>query len=154
MAMKKFAILLITVSMFFGCSANNPTKSRGKQSDAMQDKLVVYGAFKADLAGNITWERDGLCDRSAFKFYARQQKEIDKLVDIIMKEKCTQEPGTLNKKCSCKYSGIGLKYTQLDVNEAVLWNSASSFVPTTSLGDSDPQKVDSTIYPVKNIPIP
>ena len=61
------------------------------------------------------------------------------IMDIIMKETCSQQdPGSLEKKCSCEYSGIGMKYRQIDAKEAALWNSASGGAAATTAEEPEP----------------
>ena len=152
--MKKLAILIVVASMFAGCAVNTTTKARLKQNDVMKDKLMVYGAYKADIAGIVTWQSGGSCSKAAFKLFAREQKNMDKLVDIIMKETCTQEPGTLNQSCRCEYSGIGMKYRELDAKEAALWSAVSASVPENSSEESEQQQSVYSSGPANEAMIP
>jgi hypothetical protein len=125
--MKKYAILLASTLMLFGCAINGNSKSTLKEANVMNDNLTVFGAYKAEIVGTVTWTDNDVCNKTAFMLYAREEKNIDKLVDIIMKETCGEaDPGTLVRNCSCKYSGIGMKYRQMDVQEAALWGATSS----------------------------
>lgn len=138
--MKKISILLLATFCLVGCVMDSGAKSRLKTSDYMKDDLTVYGAYTAQLAGTIVWSENDACNKNAFMLYARTQKNIDKLVDIIMKETCSPQsgPGTLKKKCSCEYSGIGMKYRQIDAKEAALWNSASGGAAATTAEEPEP----------------
>ena len=125
--MKKIAILLAYTLMLFGCAMNGNSKSNLKEANVMNDNLTVFGAYKAEIVEIVTWVDNDVCNKTAFMLYAREEKKIDKLVDIIMKETCADvNPGTLEKNCSCKYSGIGMKYRQLDAHEAALWGAMSN----------------------------
>lgn len=152
--MKKLAILIVVASMFVGCAMDSTTKARLKQNDVMNDKLMVYGAYKADLAGVVAWQAEGACSKVAFKLFAREQKNMDKLVDIIMKETCTQEQGTLNQRCRCEYSGIGMKYRELDVNEAAAWSAVSANVPERSSEEPEQQQSVFSSGPANEAMIP
>lgn len=136
--MKKIAVLLLATLCLVGCAMDSTAKSRLKNVDYMKDNLNVYGAFTAQLAGTISWIDNSSCSKNAFMLYARKEKNIDKLVDVIMKETCTQpDPGTLEKRCGCEYSGIGMKYRQIDAKEAALWNAASSGTVATTVEERE-----------------
>ena len=125
--MKKIAILLAYTLMLFFFFMNGNSKSNLKEANVMNDNLTVFGAYKAEIVEIVTWVDNDVCNKTAFMLYAREEKKIDKLVDIIMKETCADvNPGTLEKNCSCKYSGIGMKYRQLDAHEAALWGAMSN----------------------------
>ena len=122
--MKKMAILLVWVLALAGCYINPNSKSSLSEADFMNDDLKVYGAYKTELVGPIEWEDNDVCNKAAFLLYARQQKNVNKLVDVIMKQTCTESaPGSMDVKCHCSYSGIAMNYVQIDAREAALWGS-------------------------------
>ena len=122
--MKKIAILLGAMLMFSGCAMDS--KSKMSEANMMQENLLVYGAYKAEIAGQITMEEKDRCNKASFLLFARKNHQMDKVVDIIMKETCYTEAGTTDQRCSCEYSGIGMKYKELDVKEMLLWKTGET----------------------------
>lgn len=114
--MKKIIPMLSAAFLFFGCATN----SMVTESKLMKERIVVYGAFKAEYAGKITFKEDKRCDVNNFIHHARVKEGMDKVVDILMEE------STSGASYSCTYWGIGLKYKPMDVNETARWESAMS----------------------------
>ena len=120
--MKRLAILFVAAAMLIGCGSQS-INYRFHEANVMKSDLNVYGAFKAEPAGIVSWNDNNHCNKSAFLLYARTEKQMDKVVDVVMKETCTTIPGTIDMNCKCEYSGYGLIYNQLDVNEAAAWGA-------------------------------
>ena len=114
--MKKLFCLLGALLFVAGCGF----KPVIHEASPIQEKIVVYGAFKAEYAGKINYTEEERCDSVTFKKHARVKEGMDKVVDIVMEESCS------GVTCSCAYSGIGLKYKPMDLNEAMRWESAMS----------------------------
>ena len=124
--MKEIAVLLLATLSLVGCAMDSAAKARVTSVDYMQDNIIVYGAFAIEPVEPITWFGNGSCSKSAFLLYVRKEKNLDRVMDLIMKETCTEpDPGTYEKRCGCEYSGIGMKYRQIDASEAALWRAAS-----------------------------
>ena len=100
--MKHFVIPFMAAAMLAGCAIQS-SKSKMQEADFMQDNLNVYGAYRADIVGVISWNQEDRCNKTAFMLYARKEKNIDKVVDIITKETCLSDPGAMNTNCKCEY---------------------------------------------------
>lgn len=121
--MKRITILLATALMFWGCAQ----KSNWKEANFINNGPNIQWNYKGEIVGTITWLDSNDCNETAFKLYAREEKNVDGLIDIIMEESCsTIKSGEYEmKSCHCKYSGIGLKYHQIDAKEASAEESSS-----------------------------
>ena len=119
--------ILFVVLLLAGCAMKPAQDTRYRKADFMKERFAVFGAYKTELVGSITWKDDNECNEAAFVFYVRQKKMADRLVDIVTEEICSApSPGSLDEDCSCDYSGIGLNYKQLEVEEASLWGNVAS----------------------------
>lgn len=142
--MKKTAILLSVALMFVGCAMDS--KSKISEANMMQENLVVYGAYKAQLAGNITMKENDRCNKASFLLYARSQN-MDKVVDVVMKETCSSEAGSAIQYCSCEYSGIGMQYKEMDTKEMLLWKTGESVKQEEETAVSDTSYAETSTPP-------
>jgi len=122
--MKKILLMLAMSLLFVGCAVQPKTKLI--ESKTMKENLVVFGAYKTEIVGYVTWKDNDRCNVVSFMQNIRETQKADKVVDVIMEEHCTTGSGLEAEKCTCSYSGLGLKYVAIDANEAVLWGNAMS----------------------------
>jgi hypothetical protein len=120
--MKKIALMLAMSLMFVGCAVQPKTKL--SEAKTMKENLVVLGAYKTEIVGYVSWKDNDRCNVISFMQNTRETNKADKVVDVIMEENCTMGSSYGVEKCSCSYSGLGLKYVMLDAKEAVLWGNA------------------------------
>lgn len=143
--MKNIFCMLGMLLFVAGCAV----KPTVREASQMQEKIVVYSAFKAEYAGRVNYTEEDRCDSVGFKRYARVNEGMDKVVDIVMEETCS------GVKCSCSYSGIGLKYKPMDLNEAMRWESAMSNMgvneSTTKFSSSTETVVNNTYTPPPSV---
>ena len=123
MLWKKIFAILALATLFTSCATSNSSyhKARSVGLNA-NEKFQVYGAYKSNIVGTLTWANDDHCNENAFINYVRLQNKAQNVIEIIMNETCTDQ----NTKCKCSYSGIGVNYTAINAEEATVWNNAIS----------------------------
>ena len=86
-----------------------------KQSATMR----VYGASTYEIVTPVAWEDKHKCSVLDFVTYATIEADKNGLQDVInirAEELCKTVDG--DKKCSCKYWGLGIRYKMLSASEA------------------------------------
>ena len=126
------ALLAAFVTSMVGCAipvVQQPAQPQKKDSAVRTEKygyvdrqgatMKVYGASTYEILGPVAWEDKHKCSVLDFVTYATI--ESDKLgaqdvINVRAEELCKTVDG--DKKCSCKYWGLGIRYKMLSVNEA------------------------------------
>ncbi len=107
----KVALSSIVVMMLVGCASNDTVS----KAEMVSVSGVVF-PYEAEITGTITYSSKNACNESEFLLYAREKEKVHRVYDIIMADECT------GGFCSCKYSGIGIKYRyngNLEVEKSV-----------------------------------
>lgn len=138
--MKIFFAFLASATLITGCAIPNTTYSSARSIEVNPtEKFQVFGAYKSSIVGAVTWNDDDICNDKAFINYIRLENKAQNVIEIIMSETCIgQGQGA---QCKCSYSGIGVNYTTINVEEAKAWNMAVS----PQMGNNDPKGLDITI---------
>ena len=95
----KVALSFIVVMMLVGCTTNDAVR----KAEMVSVPGVVF-PYEAEITGTITYSSKNTCNESEFLLYAREKEKVHRVYDIIM---ANEFAGGF---CSCKYSGIGIKY--------------------------------------------
>jgi hypothetical protein len=81
--------------------------------------MRVYGASTYEIVTPVAWEDKHKCSVLDFVTYATIEADKNGLQDVInirAEELCKTIDG--DKKCSCKYWGLGIRYKMLSASEA------------------------------------
>ena len=126
------AFLAILITSIVGCAfpVVQPQAQPQKKDSAVRSEkygyvdrqtatMKVYGASTYEILGPIGWEDKHKCSVLDFVSYATL--EADKLgaqdvINVRAEELCKTVDG--EKKCSCKYWGLGIRYKMLTMSEA------------------------------------
>lgn len=115
MSIKKIISISLVASLLAGCAITS-TRSRTFEERFIHKNLNLYGAYKARIQKVLKADLNGRCDENLFVMNARLYNNVHNVVDVVMNETCVSEQG-MQPTCRCEYTGIGIIYEEIDVNE-------------------------------------
>ena len=101
----------MVVLLFVGCASEKSVSTSEAKMVATPSEVPF--PYKAELTEIITLTTNTDCNETDFLLYAREKKQVHRMIDIIMKRICSSENDPIyqeEESCSCIYSGIGMKY--------------------------------------------
>lgn len=130
--MKKFVYLAMIAAVAFavtGCAGMMPVQQTQKKEgpvrtekygyvDKQSSTMGVYGASTYEIVGPVSWEDKHKCSVLDFVTYATVTSPRNGAQDVInvrAEELCNNVNG--EKKCSCKYWGLSIRYKMLSSRE-------------------------------------
>lgn len=125
------AIVALVAAVLYGCAIPvaqaqpAPKKDTAIRTekygyvDKQSATMRVYGASTYEIVAPVAWEDKHKCSVLDFVTYATIEADKNGLQDVInirAEELCKTIDG--DKKCSCKYWGLGIRYKMLSASEA------------------------------------
>ena len=132
--MKKLIYIAMIAAVAFavtGCAGMMPVQQTQKKEGAVRtekygyvDKqnssMGVYGASTYEIVEPVSWEDKHKCSVLDFVSYATLESDnklgAQDVINVRAEELCKTVDG--EKKCSCKYWGLGIRYKMLSMSEA------------------------------------
>ena len=83
-------------------------------------KFEAYGAERMDALGMVATKVESRCSAvEFFKYVTKVYPAADDVIDVSMEETTIQKGAATSY--SCKYSGLAVSYTPLNIDEAKKW---------------------------------
>ncbi|MCQ2059979.1 MAG: hypothetical protein MJY47_00105 [Fibrobacter sp.] len=119
----KFLLIALTSTLLLsGCaiSKSNRTQEINPINPVGTSGFSAYGMERIDVLGMGSWESDKRCSAvDFFKYLTKEYPEADDMINVRMEEFTIKEGNDVSH--SCKYSGIAIAYTPLDLTEGSSW---------------------------------
>lgn len=122
--MKIRCLLLAALSalMLSGCAliSNNSSTNIASIDNKQAANFEAYGIERMDVLGMVAYKDDKRCSAVDFlKQAVKAYPEADDVIDVTMEE--TELTRGAKKQFSCKYSGLAVSYTPLNLVDGKAW---------------------------------
>ena len=122
MNIKTLLLALISVLMLSGCALikNSNEEKINTITPVGSAKFEAYGAERMDALGMVATKVESRCSAvEFFKYVTKVYPAADDVIDVSMEETTIQKGAATSY--SCKYSGLAVSYTPLNIDEAKKW---------------------------------